>query len=145
MNDIYNFELEVESDLDRLMCVSESINVVAGPSIYYDTTAGWNSTPALVAERGSIYVYSDRDSMDDGSGNITYIPGMKVGDGTSYLIDMPFIDLNVQNDLDDHINDMIKHITQAERTSWNNKVSAFIDSQDAENLVLSKTRYILEG
>jgi hypothetical protein len=47
---------------------------------------------------------------------------MKVGDGTTYIMDLPFV---VSND-----------ITEADIEAWNNKVSAKMDSADGENLIL---------
>lgn len=59
--------------------------------IYYSNTAGWDGQPSLIAERGAIYVYSDhRTAVIDG--NTVTIPGMKIGDGSTYLIDLPFTD-----------------------------------------------------
>ena len=59
--------------------------------VYYDTTAAWDAQPTLVAERSVIYIYSDATWHDDGNGNQIPIAGLKIGDGTSYLIDMPFV------------------------------------------------------
>lgn len=96
--------------------------------VLYNTTVYWNSRPDLVAKRGYLYVYSDYKEVDN-----QLIAGIKVGDGTSYLIDMPFID----KPLDDHIADTVKHITNAEREFWNNKVRCFIDPNDEENIVFT--------
>ena len=41
----------------------------------------------------------------------------------------------------EHILNTYIHVTQAEKEFWNNKVTAFIDPIDNENLVLSKTAY----
>lgn len=157
MNDIYNYSLQVDmtpekqlridSDMNHAINLSEAINVIRyeGAKIYYDTTANWNLMPDLVGERGSIYVYSDRIQHEDEVGNITFIPGLKVGDGNAYLIDLPFTDADMLISLAEHIRDNTRHITQVERIFWNNKVSSYVDQEDTENLVLSKTNYILEG
>ena len=96
--------------------------------IYYNTTAYWNSRPDLIAKRGYLYVYSDYKQVDNED-----VAGIKAGDGTSYLIDMPFID----KPLDAHIADTVKHITAEERTFWNNKVRCFVDPNDEENIVFT--------
>lgn len=57
--------------------------------IQYDTTANWNAQLELIAQRGTFYVYSDH-SVDE---NDNPVPGIKIGDGSSYLIDMPFVDM----------------------------------------------------
>lgn len=90
-----------------------------------DTTEGWNSQPSLVAKEGHLYFYTDY--MTVGGVNIS---GVKIGDGTSYLIDLPFLDDKFQ----EHIGDSIVHITQAEREFWNNKNRAYVTG---EKLILT--------
>lgn len=113
--------------------------------VYYDTTYAWNTQTYLIAERATIYVYSDYKVIYDDVGNPTYVAGIKVGDGTSYLIDMPFVTDEMTTALLRHIANNQVHLTDAEREFWNNKISCFLDSENEENLILSKTDYILEG
>ena len=82
----------------------------------------------MIAKRGYLYVYADYKQSEEQT-----VAGIKAGDGTSYLIDMPFID----KPLDDHITDTVKHITSEERTFWNNKVRCFIDPENEYNLVFT--------
>ena len=89
------------------------------------TTEEWNSQPGLIAKAGHLYFYTDYQQV--GGVNVA---GVKIGDGTSYLIDMPFLDAKFE----EHIADNIRHITQAEREFWNNKNRAIITG---ENLVLT--------
>ena len=58
----------------------------------------------------------------------------KIGDGTSYLIDMPFND----DVMSRHVADSVIHISSTERTFWNNKVTCYLDVNNLENLVFSK-------
>ena len=97
--------------------------------IFYGTTEYWNAQPQLISTKGSIYVYSDHDS--DSSGNL--IPGIKLGDGTSYLIDMPFIDEKSA----EHIMNLAIHITQSEREFWNEKVRCYIDPQNPQHIIFT--------
>ena len=97
--------------------------------VFYETTEYWNSQPHLISTRGRIYVYSDHATSDDGKD----IPGVKVGDGTSYLIDMPFADEKYAK----HLLDMTSHITQEERDAWNNKVRCYIDLQDSQHIIFT--------
>ena len=63
--------------------------------VRYDTTAAWNARTTLVAERGILYVYSDHDIyIDHETGDTIFVPGIKVGDGTSLLSALPFIDFS---------------------------------------------------
>jgi len=98
----------------------------------YGTTEYWNSYPSLIAQLGTIYVYTDHNELD---GNL--VPGFKVGDGTSYLIDMPYTDAFWGEEVTEHIEDEVRHITASERTKWNDKVSVSISALDSENLVFT--------
>lgn len=92
------------------------------------TTAEWNAQSDLVSVSGVLYVYTDHTQTSTGE----EVPAYKIGDGNSYLIDLPFSDAL----LTDHINNRTVHITAEEREFWNNKVTAYI--ADSEELVLSK-------
>lgn len=109
--------------------------------VYYDTTAAWDAQPELIAEEAVIYIYSDYQIYEDEAGNQTAIAGLKIGDGTSYLIDMPFVTDNMSGALIKHLADHVVHITAEERAFWNNKVSAYMDHTHDELLVLSKKTY----
>ena len=98
--------------------------------VFYGTTAYWNNQPQFIPIRGCIYVYSDHDTDDQGHN----IAGIKIGDGTSYLIDMPFLDKKYA----EHILDTEIHITETERQFWNNKVTAVIDPVQGNTLILTK-------
>lgn len=122
---------EIEANItssDQNIQVELDDVIQSGSKVLYNTTESWNSRPQLIAKKGYIYVYSDYKQSDGQD-----IPGLKVGDGTSYLIDMPFID----KPLDDHILDTVKHITAEERTFWNNKVRCFIDPDDNGNIIFT--------
>ena len=60
-----------------------------GVYVLYDSTAGWNAQPDLVAAHGVIYVYSDYSSVTI-EGDTVPVPGFKVGDGVTLLKDLPF-------------------------------------------------------
>ena len=107
-------------------------------AVYYDTKENWNAQTRLKSERKAIYIYSNQSYIDDGEGGQIPVPAIKIGDGTSYLIDMPFVNNDLMLQLADHINDKIVHITEEERIFWNNKVSCYQDDEDDETLVFSK-------
>ena len=94
------------------------------------TTEEWNAQTLLIASEGVFYVYSDHGTDADGND----VPGVKIGDGTSYLIDMPFVGDDIAATLAAHIADTIVHITADEREAWNGKLTADIDG---ENLIFS--------
>ena len=114
-------------------------------NVYYDTTANWDLQRSLVAEEAAIYIYSDYKKIYDRRGNLINVAGIKIGDGSSYLVDMPFVTDSLTSILTSHITDTSVHVTRAEKEFWNNKVSSYLNGGDLENLVLSKTNYITEG
>ena len=109
-------------------------------SIFYKTTAEWNSNPLTISEEGAIYIYSDYKNNND-----INIPGIKIGDGLAYIIDLPFIAdasaeaiTNITSILNDHITSTEAHITSTDRDFWNNKVTASLSEATPEELILSK-------
>ena len=66
------------------------------------TTAEWNATPQRKSIIDTIYVYSDARSVTDPeTGDVTLIPRMKVGDGTTFIVDLPFSTMSItQEDID---------------------------------------------
>ena len=97
-------------------------------TVYYGSTAQWNAQPQLVSEEKSIYIYSDYRQVDGQN-----VPGIKVGDGQAFVIDLPFIDAEMQA----HIADMAVHVSAADRINWNRKVRGLIDGTDPELLILT--------
>ena len=117
-------------ELQRQETLKGNLSIPAARSgtnpIHQDTTEAWNSQPNLIAKAGHLYFYTDHQQV--GGVNVA---GMKLGDGTSYLIDLPFTDAQLQ----DHISDTIVHITQEEREFWNNKNRAVVTG---ENLIITQ-------
>ena len=99
--------------------------------ILYDTTANWNSQSQLISESDTAYVYIDYYTDSDNNA----VPGVKIGDGVAYLIDRPVI----TKIADEHIADSIRHITAAERTAWNNKVTCYVNSNNPNRLIFTKS------
>lgn len=98
------------------------------PKILYDTKANWDSQVSLVSVQNTMYIYTDY--QQEGGVNV---PGVKIGDGNAYLIDIPFMDIKYYN----HINDETIHITDEEREFWNNKVRCYKSLEEEENLIFT--------
>ena len=113
--------------------------------VYYDTKESWDAQFTLIAEEGVVYIYSDYMYIEDEVGNRTPVAGLKIGDGTSYLIDLPFTSDATTYLIVSHISNSAVHVTPAEKAFWNNKVSAYMNHADEECLELSKTHYELNG
>lgn len=110
--------------------------------IYRGTTAYWNNQSGLISEKNAIYVYTDYQEIDNGDGTFTILPAIKIGDGTSYLIDMPIASSN-DTVLKQHLEDCVRHITAEERDFWNRKWSGYINSDDPENLCFTTSNIVL--
>jgi hypothetical protein len=89
--------------------------------VWSATTDEWNEQPQLVSVKDAVYIYTDYKTVDGKS-----VPGFKIGDGLAFLMDLPFVDAEMQEHL---ANDVI-HITAEEREHWNNKVRCYLDGED---------------
>ena len=90
-------------------------------AILSKTSAEWRLNPNLVSAKDQIYVFSDARSYVNNSGDTIYVPGIKIGDGTTYVMDLPFV-----------------NVTPEQINFWNNKVTCYMDSIDTETLIFSK-------
>ena len=106
---------------------------IEGKKIYMKSTTEWNNQLTFIPNRGDIIVYTDKSILNSN----TTIPGIKIGDGLAYGIDLPFVGDDIAADLLAHINDTTKHITATERTTWNNKINCN-DTVTGETLVLNR-------
>ncbi len=106
--------------------------------VYYsNSTYDWNKNPLLISEKNVLYIYTDYKKIKQGDEEIL-IPGLKVGDGNAYLIDLPFLNSAVmEQDFMDHINDKVIHVSPYDREFWNNKLNLDLELQE-ENLILNR-------
>ena len=98
----------------------------------YHTTEEWNQQRDYIPKAGALIIYSDK-SIITKDGVEYYQPSFKVGDGVSYLIDLPFFDDYIVN----HINDAEHHITAQEREFWNNKINCKVNVLE-ETLIIDR-------
>ena len=116
-------------------------NKIQDNLIYYSkTTAQWNTDITTISKKDVLYIYTDYKIIEQ-DGKEYLLPGLKIGDGTSYLVDLPFIndgDNSVFNNmLLNHMNDNTIHITENERIFWNNKLN-YESQLINETLVLNR-------
>ena len=104
---------------------------------YSRTKSDWDSDRTLISEKDVLYIYSDYKVIQNEDQDF-YIPGIKLGDGKTYLIDLPFLN-NINSDIDKQILQHVKnkdiHITSQQRLFWNNKLNLTMDN---ENLVFNR-------
>lgn len=92
----------------------------------HDTTANWNDAHNFIPLDGELIIYDDYTTYtveEQGQIITKYIPNMKIGDGSTYVQDLPFVDKDTQERLLSHIADNTIHINSSERTLWNNKIN----------------------
>lgn len=108
----------------------EFSNIMSG------TTEYWNNKPQLIPKKDTIIIYTDYQSKEE-EGNIINIPGIKIADGSAFLIDQPFVDEDIRKVVSSHINNSDIHITPQEREFWNNKVRCYLDTLEQDNIIFT--------
>lgn len=92
-----------------------------------DTTANWNQYRTFVPKRGEVIVYMDHKTIRNELGQELQVPGIKIGDGNSYLIDLPFCDDGLRMELltmlNDHLQNTDIHVTPEDKQFWNRKLN----------------------
>ena len=108
------------------------------------TTEYWSGQTTLISKPGALYVYTDYQTVDNGDGTFTMYPAIKVGDGTSYVVDLPFTSSD-NPVVAAHIIDGTVHVTAAEKEFWNQKWSGYVDDNNPENLFFTTNAIVLGG
>lgn len=107
-----------------------------------DTTEHWNSKLSYIPKAGEIIVYADKGTIEV-DGETIAVPGIKIGDGKAYLIDLPFVGDDITGtiieQLEQHITNEDVHVTPALKQKWNDKIT--VDKQQEvvdETLILTR-------
>ena len=98
------------------------------------STEWWALKSRYVPKEGEIIIYTNRAQIEKDDGTFVDVPGIKIGDGNTYVADLPF----VGDDLYTALMQMIEHsssVTPEERARWNDKITC---SLDGEMLILTK-------
>lgn len=106
-----------DEHLVSIQTLQNYLNAHLDKQVLFNTTSGWSAQTTLVSDANTLYVYTDHQT--DSQGND--VAGIKVGDGSAYVVDLPFTDAVAT----EHINDSTIHITNTERNYWNNKVRCY--------------------
>ena len=95
------------------------------PELFYRTKAEWEDFEREISTAGAIYVYVDAFEINGAS-----IPGVKIGDGLAYIIDLPYIN---QTEANPDI-----YVSTEDREKWDNKVTAhYSEDESNETLIFS--------
>ena len=91
-----------------------------------DTTLHWNQARGFIPLAGEVIIYTDYKTIQkeiDGEMKNVLVPGIKIGDGQTYVQDLPFIDAELRDKIMEHINNENIHVTLQEKLFWNNKLN----------------------
>lgn len=100
-----------------------------------DTTANWIEQRTFVPLAGEIIIYTDYETKIENNKTIN-IPGIKVGDGSTYGIDLPFVNDDLRDQIMAHINNADVHTTLAEKLFWNNKINVTDNQEVIDNVLI---------
>lgn len=106
--------------------------VESDASIKADSTEGWGRKPDFVPKFGELVIYTDKTQQEGQN-----IPGIKVGDGNAFLVDLPFMGEDIKIQFENHLDDASIHTTAAEKALWNNKITCD-DEVMGEELILTR-------
>lgn len=109
------------------------------------TTAYWQSQDQshFVPAMGQVVIWTDRGTTTV-NGETVNVPGVKIGDGTTYNLDLPFTDAALAAQLtalvathNEHVANAVAHVTAEERARWNNKITTS-DTVSGDTLILTR-------
>lgn len=110
----------------------EVIGDITSKNIMIGTTTEWEQRSSYVAPAGTIIIYTNHGTYTMNNSTIT-VPGIKISDGLAYVVDLPFVGddvaATIRNELNNHINDDLRHITNEKRTFWDNKLNCDINNE----------------
>jgi hypothetical protein len=124
---------------DAVALSASEVRGGAGSYARSGTTAYWNEHLSFIPKRGEIIIYTDHGTIEDRYGSTINVPGVKVGDGSAYLVDLPFagddVRYQILTELRLHSENTEIHVTAEEKTFWNNKLNCIVSGG---NLILNR-------
>lgn len=98
------------------------------------TIEQWNSDIELLSLKNVLYIYSDYKMIKNEDDEEIFLPGLKWGDGKSYLIDLPFLNADILYYI------ILNYINnKSSQTSILNKISR----RDEAWLIFRKSPYLV--
>ena len=96
----------------------------------HDTTENWNNARGFIPLLGEVIIYDDYETktwtVEEYGETVTktaQIPNIKIGTGNAYVQDLPFVDQQTREFLNEHISNNNIHVTLEEKLFWNNKIN----------------------
>lgn len=97
----------------RVQGVAQKTSGNGGAGVIMKTKEEWAELPQLKSIKGCFYVYTNyREEVDPDTGEVTLIPRIKIGDGVTYVVDLPFSTMS---------------ITDEDIARWNDHVGVVVD------------------
>lgn len=104
--------------------------------ICYGTTQHWASQTGFIPAAGQIVIYTDKAVIEDDFGETKVVPGIKIGDGLAYCVDLPFLGDEVSEQLLQeirmHLQNSEIHVSSSDRLRWDNKVAVRVVGYNGE-------------
>jgi hypothetical protein len=119
-NKVITAELQGKLDKTEFDAFKENIPSLAG--ISYGDREYWNNQIGYVPKAGEIIIYSDYKTKEV-DGQTVAIPGVKIGQSSGYVQDLPFVGEDLADTIWNHILDTMMHVTPQEKHRWNNKLN----------------------
>ncbi len=134
---------DLDSTSDNLVtnkAISQAIDNINSrmPVVENKTTEEWGRQIGYIPSKGVLIIYSDYSHQIqtiDGEQTVVDIPNFKIGDGSAYVQDLPFINDDLRKDLESHIRDVNIHVTLADKLLWSNKINVD-DNQEVIDEIL---------
>lgn len=117
-------------DLPFITAYDDAVGVIYSAG----TQEEWMNRIDYIPKKNEIIVVTDKYVYSE-DGITKYIPGIKIGDGNAYAVDLPFITDSIERKLNAHIADQNAHISATDRQFWNRKLNFMIDE---DNLVFNR-------
>lgn len=82
--------------------------------------------------KGEVIVYTDQSTITNEQGETVLVPGIKIGDGNAYLINLPFVGEGYGNKhdleelkemIEEHTTNNSMHVSRQDREFWDNKLN----------------------
>ena len=117
---------------------SDGVIPAAQLPMKYGTSAYWATQTSYIPSEGEIIIYSDRGTVTENNTTVN-VPGVKIGDGLAYVVDLPFVGEDQVRALTAiiqmHTSNSDIHVTSEDKAFWNNKLNY---SLSGENLVFNR-------
>lgn len=112
------------------------------------TSQQWKSQRSFKPRNGQIVIWSDKSIVvssweEDGhlaSAEVA-VPGIKIGNGNAYNLDLPFVEDDIAVQLSSHIQSRM-HITAEERADWSHKITVGDINDPEDDGVIDETLII---